>query len=80
MKDSTRRTLRSAVQFGIGIAVAAPEAYQAATGQDPSAATGWVAIGLAACLAVTRIMAVRQVDILLSRIGLGSASATELQQ
>lgn len=80
MKDSTRRALRTAVQYLIAVAVVAPEAYQAATGEDPASATGWVAGGLAVCLAVTRVMAVHRVDLLLSRLGLGSASRTELEQ
>lgn len=80
MQDSTRRSIRTAVQYAIAIAVVAPEAYQAATGNDPAQATGWVAIGLAVCLAVTRVMAIRKVDIALSKVGLGSASTTELKQ
>jgi hypothetical protein len=80
MKDSTRKVLRTAVQYAIAVAVVAPEAYTAATGNDPASATGWVAIGLGICVAITRVMALRKVDLALSRIGLGSASKTELQQ
>jgi hypothetical protein len=80
MKDSTRKTLRTAVQYLITIAVVAPEVYRSATGGDPTAATGWVGIGLAVCAAVTRLMAVRRVDLALTRVGLGSASRTDLEQ
>lgn len=80
MKDSTRRTLRTAVQYIVTVAVTAPLAYQAATGSNPEEATGWIGVGLGVCVAVTRVMALPSVDLMLSRIGLGSASRQELKQ
>lgn len=77
MKDSTRRSLRTAVATGLGLVVAAPAVYEA-VGGDATAATGWLAAVLTLCTAITRVMAIPAVDRALSRLGLGTDERAEL--
>ncbi|AVP41360.1 hypothetical protein SEA_YARA_26 [Streptomyces phage Yara] len=58
-KKSTKQTARTVVQAGIGLAVALPGLIDA-TGVDQT--IPWVAGGLAVSAAVTRLMAVPQVQ------------------
>lgn len=62
-----RRTTRSAVQFAIGLAPLLPFIYQAATLNEPEAATGLAAAALAISAAVTRVMALPAVETFLQR-------------
>lgn len=67
-----RTTARTVIQFGSGLAVAAPGLYTAVTNQSPEQATG---AGLAALIvagAVTRIMNNPFVNEWLTKLGLGA--------
>lgn len=75
-----RRTLRTAVQTALALAVAVPGIYSAATGNSPEEATGWAAGAILLAATVARVMAVPAVDAFLSRYGLGSASRAELTE
>lgn len=57
-----RTTLRSTFQGLVAFAAVAPGIYSAATTHDAGLATGWAATGLGVAAAVTRIMAMPQVD------------------
>lgn len=57
-----RTTVRTAFQAAVGAAAMAGPVYEAATHQDPAAATGLAATGLAICLGVTRVMALPGVN------------------
>lgn len=52
----------------VGLAAMAPLVYGAATHQDPAAASGWAATGLAISAGITRVMALPQVNAYLQRI------------
>ncbi|MGC5343638.1 hypothetical protein [Streptomyces sp. DT171] len=69
MKQSTRRTIRTAVQAAVGVAVALP-AIVAASGIPAS--LPWVAGALAVAAGLARVMALPQVEKLLDRIGIGT--------
>ena len=56
---ATARTLLAAL---VGVAAMAAPVYTAITGQSPEAAAGWTAVGLAIAGAVTRVLALPQVD------------------
>lgn len=62
-----RATARTAVSAGIGVAALAPVIYEAATQSSPEAATGAAAGVLAICGAVTRVLALPQVEGFLRR-------------
>jgi hypothetical protein len=62
MKDTTKRTLRTSVQFVVGLAAALP--FIVDTSGIPETAPG-VGIGLAAAATLTRVMAVPAVQRLL---------------
>ncbi|MET9923339.1 MULTISPECIES: hypothetical protein [unclassified Streptomyces] len=68
MKTSTRRTIRTALQAAVGVAVALP-AIVAASGIPES--LPWVAGALAVAAGLARVMALPQVEQLLDRVGLG---------
>lgn len=68
MKSSTRRTIRTALQAAVGVAVALP-AIVAASGIPES--LPWVAGALAVAAGLARVMALPAVEQLLDRIGLG---------
>ena len=57
-----RTTVRSVFQGLVAFAAVAPMIYAAAFAHDPALATGWAATGLGVAAAVTRIMAMPQVD------------------
>lgn len=62
-----RATLRTAVAAGTALAAGAPLIYQAATNQDPAAATGAAGVALAVAAGVTRVMALPVVDTFIHR-------------
>lgn len=68
-----RATLRTLVQGAIALCAAGPLIWQAATESSPEAATGAIGVGLGIMAAVTRIMAIPQVNAALGRIGLSAA-------
>lgn len=57
-----RATVRTVFAALVALAAMAGPAYTAATNQSPEAATGWAALGLAIAGAVTRVLALPQVD------------------
>lgn len=57
-----RATARTAFQAIVGAAAIAEPVYEAATHQDPAAATGFAALGLGVCLGITRVMALPGVN------------------
>lgn len=57
-----RRTIRSAFQAFVAFAGIAPLIYTAATNDSPEAATGLVAVGIAVCAGVTRVMGLPAVE------------------
>ena len=61
-----RATIRTLVAAIAGLAAIAAPAYTAITGADPAKATGLAAIALAISWAVTRLLALPQVDMWLS--------------
>lgn len=63
-----QRTVRTAVQVALCLAVAAPLIYEAATNRDPAAATGAAGVGLGVAAAVARLMALPAVEDLLRRL------------
>jgi len=67
-----RATVRTALAFLAGAALAAPVLYTAVTNENPELATGAAATALAISAAVTRVMAVPFVNERLTRIGLGA--------
>ncbi|MGV9271337.1 hypothetical protein ACWDRR_42620 [Kitasatospora sp. NPDC003701] len=62
MRDSTRRTIRTTLQTGLGIALALPLIVDAS---GIPAATPGVGVGLAVAAGITRVMALPAVDRLL---------------
>jgi|GEM_PF-6542053 hypothetical protein len=70
-----KATLRTALAFIGGAAIAAPGLYTAVTNQSPEAATGWGLTALAVSSAITRIMANPFVNLWLSKVGLGATPA-----
>ena len=64
MKDSTRRTIRTGVQFTVGLAAALPMIVHASG--IPETAPG-VGVGLAVAAGVTRVMVLPAVDALLPK-------------
>lgn len=62
-----RATARTTFAALVAIASMAPMVYESATHNDPAAASGWAATGLAICGAVTRIMAMPAVNQFLAR-------------
>ena len=73
-----RATLRTIFAALIALAAMAAPVYTAATNQAPEAATGWAALGLAICGAVTRILALPQVDEWLHRFAPWLATGADL--
>lgn len=65
--EPARRVIRTVVAVIVGLAAIAPLIYQAAAGQDPAAATGLLAASLAIAGAITRVMALPQVEAFLRR-------------
>lgn len=72
-----RATLRTAMAFVTGAAMAAPVLYTAVTSESPEAATGAGLIALTVSAAITRLMAVPFVNEWLTRAGLGAAPKTD---
>lgn len=62
MTDANRRTIRTAIQWTLGLAAALP-GIVAAAGVPES--LPWVATGLAVAAAITRVMALPAVDALM---------------
>lgn len=62
-----RATLRTVFAALVALAAMAGPMYTAATGNSPEAATGWAAVMLAVTGAVTRVLALPQVDEWLTR-------------
>lgn len=62
-----RTVARTVVQGVAGLAAAAPVIYQAAVQESPEIATGGAAVALAVSGAITRVMALPQVEDLLRR-------------
>lgn len=62
-----RATVRTVFAALVALAAMASPIYSAATGGNPEAATGWAAAMLAIAAAVTRVMALPQVDAWLHR-------------
>lgn len=58
----TRRVIRGAFQFIIGLGPILPLIYTAATHHDPAAATGLAGVALGVSAAVTRVMALPAVE------------------
>jgi FtsH-binding integral membrane protein len=67
-----KATLRTAIAFIVGAAVAAPGIYTAVTNQSPDGATGWGLTALVISSAITRLMANPFVNLWLSKVGLGA--------
>lgn len=73
-----RATVRTIFAALIALAAMAGPVYTAATNQAPEAATGWAALGLAIAGAVTRILALPQVDAWLHRFAPWLATGADL--
>ncbi|PRB44356.1 hypothetical protein CQ020_03865 [Arthrobacter sp. MYb23] len=71
-----KSTLRSIIQFGSGLAVAAPTLYTAVTNQSPEQATGAGLTALLVSAAVTRLMANPFINEWLTKVGLGAEPKT----
>lgn len=69
MSTEVKRTIRTVLQAIIGFAPVLPKIVEAA-GIPQS--LPWVAAGLAIAAAVTRVMAIKEVQELLDKIGLGT--------
>lgn len=67
-----RATVRTALAFIGGAAVAAPVLYTAVTNESPEAATGAGLVALSVSAAITRVMAVPFVNEWLTKAGLGA--------
>lgn len=67
VKHPWRTTIRSVFQGFVTLALVAPQIYSAAMAHDATMAKGWAATGLAIAGAVTRIMAMPQVDDFLAK-------------
>ena len=76
-----RATARTVFAALVALAAMAGPVYTAATNQSPEAASGWAALGLAIAGAVTRILALPQVDQWLHKfapwLATGAAADTE---
>jgi hypothetical protein len=68
MKDSTKRTTRTVLQTGVGLAVALPAIVDAS---GIPATLPWVGIALAAAGGLARVMALPAVEQLLDKVGIG---------
>ena len=73
-----KATLRTALAFVAGAAVAAPGLYSAVTNQSPEHATGWGLTALAVSSGITRLMANPFVNLWLTKVGLGATPSTGL--
>ena len=62
-----RATVRTVFAAAISIAALAAPIYQAATQHDPAEATGLAAVMLAACGAITRVLALPGVESFLKK-------------
>lgn len=69
MKHSTKTTIRTAIQFLVGLAAAMPLLVEASGVLESAPGVG---VGLAVAAAVTRVMALPAVQRLLDRLGLGT--------
>lgn len=67
-----RTTLRSIIQFVVPLATAVPLIVDAVQAGNPGASGPIAAAALAVSGAITRVMAIPQVNDLLTRIGLGA--------
>jgi putative N-acetylmannosamine-6-phosphate epimerase len=67
-----KATLRTALAFIVGAAIAAPGLYEAVTDQSADHATGWGLTALVISSAITRLMANPFVNLWLSKVGLGA--------
>lgn len=67
-----RTTLRTDFQLVVAAAAGAPVLYQAITQHSATEATGAAAVALGVASAVTRVMALPQVNAWLTRLGLGA--------
>src|SRR3989304_5169430 len=74
MKDSTRRTLRTALASALALAAAAPAVYEA-VGGDQAAAGGWLAGIVALCATITRVVTIPAGDRSPSRFALARRAA-----
>lgn len=63
-----RAVARTVFAVIVGTAAMAPAVYSAATNHDPTAATGWAATGLGIAAAITRVLALPQVNSLLGKV------------
>jgi hypothetical protein len=71
VKDTTKRTIRTILQAGVGVAVALPAIVEAS---GISEALPWVAGALAVAGGLARVMALPSVQGLLARFGLSTES------
>lgn len=62
-----RATVRTIFAALVGVAAMAAPIYSAITNEAPEAATGWAAVALGICGAVTRVLALPGVDAWLAR-------------
>lgn len=67
IKHPWRTTARSVFQAFVTLASVAPSIYSAAMAHDAALAKGWVGAGLVIAGAVTRVMAMPQVDDFLAK-------------
>lgn len=67
-----RATLRTGLAVGLPLLAGAPLIYQAATGDDPTAAGAVAGAVLAVAAGITRVMALPVVNTFLQKIGLGA--------
>jgi len=67
-KHPWRAVARTLFAGVVGAAAMAPLVYQAATDQDAAMATGWAGTALVIAGAITRVMALPQVDALLQKV------------
>ncbi|MFT4471689.1 hypothetical protein ACMX2H_17450 [Arthrobacter sulfonylureivorans] len=74
-----RATLRTVIQWIVGLAAMAPVIYSAIMQADPAQATGAAAIALGITAAITRVMALPQVNAVLELIGLGAQPSNPLR-
>jgi hypothetical protein len=68
MKDSSKRTVRTVLQTGVGFAVALPAIVDAS---GIPITLPWVAGGLVAAGGLARVMALPAVEQLLDKLGIG---------
>ncbi|MEV4966645.1 hypothetical protein AB0886_05175 [Streptomyces sp. NPDC024062] len=77
MQPPTKRAVRTALQTGVGLAVALP-AIVAASGIPET--LGWVAGALAVAGGLARVMALPAVESVLDRFGIGIVDAPEQRE